>query len=149
MDSFIKKVEIRWADLDPNFHLRHSVYYDYGASARIDYLQAEGVTAQFMQEHFLGPVILREECLFKKEIRSTDIITIDLALLKARPDYSRWSIRHNIYKNGNTVSAIITIDAAWMDTSKRKLIVPPEEIVNTFSKMPKDLEFEWLIKKVN
>ena len=146
MESFIKKVEIRWADLDPNFHLRHSVYYDYGASARIDYLQEMGITAQYMQEHFLGPVILREECVFRKEIRPTDSITIDLTLLKARADYSRWSIRHNIYKNGDTLSAIITIDAAWMDTSKRKLIVPPEAVVNTFIAMPKDLQFEWLIK---
>lgn len=146
MDSFIKKVEIRWADLDPNFHLRHSVYYDYGACARIDYLQQVGITAQYMQDHFLGPVILREECVFKKEIRLTDIITINLSLLKARSDYSRWSVRHVIYKNGDTVSAILTIDAAWMDTLKRKLIVPPQEVMDTFSKMPKDPQFEWLTK---
>jgi acyl-CoA thioester hydrolase len=38
MDSFTIPLDIRWSDLDPNFHLRHSVYYDYGAFARVQFL---------------------------------------------------------------------------------------------------------------
>jgi acyl-CoA thioester hydrolase len=144
--DWLKKVEVRWADLDPNFHLRHSVYYDYGASARIDYLQERGITAQFMQDRCFGPVILREECVFRKEIRSTDLVTIDLKLWRAREDFSRWSVRHHIYKNGDTLSAVITVDAAWIDTVKRKLIVPPAEVITIFNMMPMDESFEWTRK---
>ncbi|MEJ7770044.1 MAG: acyl-CoA thioesterase [Chitinophagaceae bacterium] len=146
METYKKKIEIRWADLDPNFHLRHSVYYDFGASARIDYLQQNGITAQFMHERVFGPVILREECVFKKEIRPNDEISIDLVLVKAREDFSRWSIRHHIYKNGHTISAVLTIDGAWLDTSKRKLVVPPEEVTKTFASMPRNEQFAWLDK---
>ena len=32
MASFIKEISFRWSDLDPNFHVRHSAYYDFGAS---------------------------------------------------------------------------------------------------------------------
>lgn len=146
MKSYIKTVEIRWADLDPNFHLRHSVYYDFGASSRIDFLQQEGITAQFMQQHSFGLIIFREECIFKKEIRLTDIITIDLKLQKATSDFSRWTIQHNIFKNGETVSAVITIDGAWIDINKRKLTVPPDEVSTTFRSMPKYENFEWITK---
>jgi len=61
MNEFNIPVELRWADLDPNFHVRHSVYYDYGAFCRIQFLAAHGITAQFMQIQQFGPIIFREE----------------------------------------------------------------------------------------
>ncbi len=134
-------MDLRWADLDPNFHLRHSIYYDFGATARIDYLQQHGITAQFMLQHSFGPVIFREECIFKKEIRPDDVITIDLELQKASSDYSRWTIQHTIFKNGETVSALLTVDGAWIDITKRKLTVPPTEVVDVFGRMPRNQNF--------
>lgn len=137
MPPFLKSLELRWADLDPNFHLRHSVYYDFGATARIEFLAQNSITVAFMQQHYFGPVILREECVFKKEIRLSDTITIDLTLKQSTPDFSRWTIQHTIYKNTDTVSAILTIDGAWIDTVKRKLTLPPVEVVKAFGNMPK------------
>lgn len=136
MPPFLKSLELRWADLDPNFHLRHSVYYDFGATARIEFLAQNGITVVFMQQHHFGPVIFREECVFKKEIRLSDAITIDLTLKQSTPDFSRWTIQHTIYKNADTISAILTIDGAWMDTVKRKLTLPPDEVVSAFRNMP-------------
>ncbi len=146
MNSFIKSIEVRWADLDPNFHVRHSTYYDYGASARIDFLQQNGITLQLMKDKAFGLVIFREECVFKKEITINDKITIDVVLLKATPDYSRWSLQHKIFINGDTVSAVLTLDGSWIDVIKRKLSVPPEEVTNTFGSLPRAAQFEWIIK---
>lgn len=39
MEKFIQEIQLRWSDLDPNFHLRHSVYYDWGAFCRIEFLE--------------------------------------------------------------------------------------------------------------
>ncbi len=136
MPPFLKSLELRWADLDPNFHLRHSVYYDFGATARIEFLAQNGITVSFMQEHHFGPVIFREECVFKKEIRLSDTITIDITLKQSTPDFSRWTMQHTIYKNTDTVSAILTIDGAWIDTIKRKLTLPPAEVMAAFNNMP-------------
>lgn len=146
MINYSKKVDLRWADLDPNFHLRHSVYYDYGASCRIDFLETHGVTVQFMQQHYFGPIIFREECIFKREIRFGDNVTIDLKLLKARRDYSRWTVQHQLIKNDEILAAIITMDGAWIDVEKRKLTVPPMEAQKAFDSMPKSELFEWIEK---
>jgi acyl-CoA thioester hydrolase len=35
MNQYSKKIDIRWSDIDANFHLRHSVYYDLGAFLRM------------------------------------------------------------------------------------------------------------------
>ena len=146
MDSYIKKIELRWSDLDPNFHLRHSVYYDYGAYARISFLEEHGLTARVMGELNFGPILFREECIFRKEIRLGDAISIDLQLTKARQDQGRWSIQHRIFKNGDILAAVLTVEGAWINTIHRKLAVPPEDIAKVFNDMPRSEQFEWIIK---
>ena len=136
-------VQLRWSDLDPNFHLRHSVYYDWGALCRIEFLNRYQLNAATMQSLSIGPILFREECVFKKEVRSGDIISIDIRLLKSRKDYSRWSIQHTVRKNGETISAILTVDGAWINTVQRKLAVPPAEVEKAFREMPVQENFQW------
>ncbi len=146
MSAFFKPVEVRWSDLDPNFHLRHSVYYDYGAFARISFLEEHGLTAAVMAANQIGPVLFREECVFKREIRLGDKVTIDVELLAAKEDQSRWSIRHNIWKNGDTLAAVLTVEGAWIDVAKRKLTIPPDTVLHVFSNMPRSTAFSWINK---
>lgn len=143
MDNYIKEIQIRWSDLDPNFHLRHSVYYDWGALSRIEFLYAHGLTAELMNQLHFGPILFREECVFKREIRLGDKVTIGLKLLKSRRDYSRWTIQHDIIKNEDVVSAILVVDGAWLDIYKRKLVIPPQEVTGVFSQMPMGENFQW------
>jgi acyl-CoA thioester hydrolase len=144
MEKFSTPIQIRWSDLDPNFHLRHSVYYDWGALSRIHFLEKHGLTTGLMGQLHFGPILFREECVFKREIHLNDPVTVDLELLKARRDYSRWTIQHTIRKNEQTISAILTCDGAWIDTSIRKLAAPPEQVTKVFSSMPVSENFQWL-----
>ena len=139
--AYSKKIEIRWSDLDPNFHLRHSVYYDMGAYARISFLHETGITPQVMTQHHIGPIIFREECLFKKEIKFGDEITINLQLDKLSTNSSKWTMKHEIWKNGDTLAALLTIDGAWMDTQLRKITTPPEIFIKGFELIPKTKSF--------
>ena len=143
MNEYLKQLEIRWADLDPNFHLRHSVYYDYGAYCRICFLEEHGLTNALMQELHVGPILFREEAVFRKEIRLGNKLQINLQLLKAKKDFSRWTIRHQIIKDENILSAVITVDGAWINALQRRLATPPSEVIAVFDQMPKAAEFEW------
>ena len=144
MENYIKQIQVRWSDLDPNFHLRHSVYYDWGALARIEFLFSHGLTAEIMNQLHFGPILFREECIFKKEVRLGDRVTIGLKLVKSKRDGSRWTIQHDITKNGDVLSAIITVDGAWIDTQKRKLASPPQQVADVFLKMPLGEGFHWI-----
>lgn len=144
MNPFLLPLQVRWSDLDPNFHLRHSVYYDWGALCRIDFFYQYGLTDEVFRVLQFGPIILREECVFRKEIRPADKVSMNLVLAKAKEDYSRWTIQHTIFKNDSIVSAILTIDGAWIDTAKRKLLIPPPQAVEVFKKMPTGKEFQWI-----
>jgi acyl-CoA thioester hydrolase len=144
MKEFIKEVQVRWSDLDPNVHLRHSVYYDWGAFCRVAYFEEYKLSTEEMGRLQIGPILFREECVFRKEIRLGDKVTIDLQLVKAKRDYSRWTIQHIIKKNIDTTAAIITVDGAWLDVVRRKLGTPPAEVSGTFSPMPKKEDFQWV-----
>ena len=144
METFIQDVQVRWSDLDPNVHLRHSVYYDWGAFCRIAFLNEHQLTTELMQRLQIGPILFREECVFKREIRLRDKVTISLQVLRAKKDFSRWTIQHTVVKNEDTVAAILTVEGAWMDTAKRKLATPPVEVFSVFSQMPLDANFQWL-----
>lgn len=136
-------MDVRWADLDPNFHMRHSVYYDYGATLRIDFLHQHGITPEYLRQHNLGPILFREECQFKREIRPDDKVTINLQLTRCTPNLSRWTIQHQIFRNEDTLSAILTVDGAWIDINQRKLTAPPPEVRSTFEQMPRIEGFIW------
>ncbi len=139
--NYSKKVEIRWSDLDPNFHLRHSCYYDFGAYCRMAFLTEQGITPAVMQQQHIGPIIFREECLFKKEIKFGDEVEINVMLDKVSADFRKWTMVHEIIINGHTIAAVLTIDGAWMDTAQRKITAPPESFIAGFHQMPKSEKF--------
>lgn len=143
MNNFIRTVDVRWSDIDPNFHLRHSVYYDWGAYMRLCFLYEHNITPQVLQQLHFGPILFREECVFKREIHFGDNIELNLLLVKCRKDFSRWSMQHEVWKNKDTLSAIITVDGAWIDTKIRKLAAPPAIIQQAFEASPKATNFEW------
>jgi len=144
MTEYLKAIDIRWADLDPNFHLRHSVYYDYGAYCRVCFLEEHGLSNNMMQQLNIGPILFREEAVFRKEVRLGDKLIINLKLLKARKDFSRWTIKHEIIKNENVLATVLTVDGAWMNTIQRRLATPEQLVTKAFEEMPKDDLFEWL-----
>lgn len=142
MGIFTKEISIRWSDLDPNFHMRHSAYYDFGAQHRVEVLENEGLTLRVMQKNHIGPILFREECVFRKEIRLGNKITISTKIGKMKPDASRWTIVHELRNEKEELCAMLTVDGAWMDTKMRKLASPTPEIVQeVMNAFPKTEDF--------
>jgi acyl-CoA thioester hydrolase len=147
MDSFSLTLQVRWSDIDANRHLRHSVYYDYGALSRMEILSRIGLTTARLEELGIGPILFREEAVFRKEVVFEDRIRITTELVKAYPDFSRWSIRHHILKEDESLAAILNLDGAWIDMQKRKLAIPDDFVQSIFDKIPKSKEFQFQVKK--
>ncbi len=144
MNSYNKSIEIRWSDLDPNFHVRHSVYYDMCAYVRMSFLTDYGLSAGVLTAHQIGPILFREECLFKREIKFGDIVSINLWLKQCSPSFSRWTMQHDIIIDTETIAAQVTVDGAWIDTARRKLTIPEVLVKQTFDQLPKSADFKWL-----
>src|SRR6476620_11661312 len=107
MNSFTLPIQIRWSDIDANRHLRHSVYYDYAAAMRMNVLSSHGRTTKKLEELMMGPILFREEAIFKREILLEDKISLTVELVKTTEDYGRWSLRHLFMKEDETLAAIL------------------------------------------
>lgn len=135
-------VQLRWADMDVNHHMRHSVYYDLGAQARVVAIAAAGITLARMKEEGFGPILFREECLFKREIRMDHAVEVSVRLSRARPDGSRWTFSHEFIRNDGELCATLLVDGAWMDIARRKLTLPPKDLMDAFMQLPRTADFE-------
>lgn len=140
MQTFEQKITVRWADLDPNGHVRHSAYYDYGAQARVALLESKGVGMRWMMSKLIGPVLFREQARFLRELHMSDVITINVLLGGASEDNRKWRIVHEI-RRGEELCAVVEVEGAWMDLRARKITVPPEELVQAFDDVPRTEDF--------
>lgn len=141
MHRFTDTIQLRWTDIDANRHVKHSSYNDFGAILRMNFFVTHGLTTEIMERAQIGIVLFREETVFRRELKYEDKVTLDVEITKATPDYARWSLRHHIYKNDETLAATLNLDGAWIDMKLRKLATPDEFIQSVFDKLPRAKEF--------
>lgn len=141
--EYSKPYEVIWADMDPNRHMRHSVYNDYAAQTRIGMFQDFGLPIKEISGMNLGPILFREETRFFKEIGLSEQITVNCKLTTMRKDGSRWTFLHEIYKQNGDIAAQITVDGAWLNLEKRTLATPPKTLLDLMKQFPRSESFEW------
>jgi acyl-CoA thioester hydrolase len=138
-------LNLRWSDLDPNFHLRHSSYYDLAAQQRIEMLDEYGITIELMKAEQVGPVLFKEQCEFKREIHLKSKIHILTKMSKMKKDGSFWSIQHEFISDVGKLHAMLKVEGSWIDVIKRKLAKPvPGFITLATERFPKTENFEYL-----
>ncbi len=132
----------RWADFDPNNHMRHSAYNDYAAEARVRMFNAYGLSLIEFNKLNIGPVLFREETNFRKEIRLSEDITVEVFLKGMSEKGERFRFYHKIYKEDGRLAAEIEIYGAWLDLKERKLTPPPAIVLQTLRDIERTEDFE-------
>lgn len=140
---FEKQFSVRWSDLDPNGHMRHSVYADLCAAARVHYLESIGFGMQQFAQLQIGPILFNENLTYKKEVRANDTLSVDISLAAYSDDGRKWKIRHSIKrKDPEETCAVVEVFGAWFSTSQRKVVRPPGDLIKTMEALPKTEDFE-------
>ncbi|MEL6988477.1 MAG: acyl-CoA thioesterase [Bacteroidota bacterium] len=141
MAKFETPIEVRWADVDQNRHVRHSAYYDYGAHNRIRFFVANGFPADKLAALNIGPILFKEECSFIRELHPDETITINLLKGSVSENGARWVLHHEIFKGNGEKAAHITIKGAWMDLAERKLTIPPLALAEALYELDQGEDF--------
>ena len=139
--SFSVEFPTRWADFDPNNHMRHSAYNDYAAEARARFFKSRDLSLAEFSTLNVGPVLFREETNFLREISMGENIEVQTFLKGMSDGGERFMFFHQIIKEGGILAAEITILGAWMDLKKRKLTVPPPIVIEACSSLERTEEF--------
>lgn len=135
MNSFNLKFNIKWSDVDPNMHLRHSVYMDFSDQTRVKYFDSKGVSFLDFRDLQIGPILFSTTNQFYKEVLLNEQVTVNCKLAEVSPDFRKWTVVHEVFKENGDLAAKITANGAWFDLQKRKVVVPPENIQKTLNEM--------------
>jgi len=131
----------KWADFDPNRHMRHSAYTDYAAEIRVRFFSKHGLSMEDFIKLNIGPVLFKEETSFFKEINIGEDIRVDMTLEAASAGFERWRFIHHIYNSKGKLAAEVKVYGAWIDLVKRALTTPPEILITVFKDLTKGTDF--------
>ena len=140
--SYKVKFTTRWADFDPNNHMRHTAYNDYAAEARVRFFKENGLSVTDLFHENIGPILFSENTRFFKEVNLSEDITVELTLKGLSDNAERFKFDHKIYKENGDLAAKIEIYGAWINLKKRKLTAPPEQVIKTMQNLEKEENFE-------
>lgn len=143
-DAFRTSMEVRWADLDANRHVRNTAYSEFATHARLRFLATRGFSPERFTRIGIGPIFFREETLFRREIHLGDTVTIEIRADGLAPDVTRWRVIHRILLANGDEAALVTVEGAWLDLAHRRLALPPDDLAEALRHLARTDTFEVL-----
>lgn len=130
-----------WGDMDFNSHMKNTAFLDKSADVRMMFFAENGFpVAEFLRLK-LGPVIMKDEVEYQKEVALLEEITVTLAIAGLSQDGSRFLLRNEIFRSDGKLSAKVTSAGGWLDLEARKLVRPPEALLAALRALPQTADF--------
>ena len=123
--------------MDFNSHMKNTAYLDKAADVRMMFFSENGFpTAEFNRLR-IGPVVMKDEVEYFREIGLHEAIRVTFSLTAMAEDGSRFEIRNEFYRGDGKRAARVTSAGGWFDLSARKLVAPPERLLNALRSAPR------------
>ena len=130
-----------WGDMDFNSHMKNTAFLDKSADVRMMYFAEHGFpTAEFARLK-LGPVVMKDDLEYRKEVGLLQEITVTLAIAGLSADGSRFVLRNEILRPDGTLCARVTSAGGWLDLAARKLVAPPAPLLAALQSLPRTDDF--------
>jgi acyl-CoA thioester hydrolase len=128
-DVFSRTFHAGWGDMDFNSHMRNTAYLDISADVRMMYFEQHGFTMRNFERLRVGPVIVRDELDYFREVRLLERYEVRLFLAGLSADGSRFRLRNEFATLNGERIARVTSSGGWLDLEARRLITPPAELI--------------------
>jgi acyl-CoA thioester hydrolase len=145
--AFIKKIEVRWADLDPNRHVSSTAFGSLFVEARFAYMQSQGFGQSEFQQLGIGPVVLWERFHYLREIAQRGDVFVDLRLKGVSEDRLIYRFAQSLFDRQGDLAVYAEITFGWLDLGARKLILPPPALERITNLLERADDFETLTKQ--
>jgi acyl-CoA thioester hydrolase len=127
--------------MDFNSHMRNTAYLDKTADVRQMFLIENGFPVEEFLRQRIGPVVMKDEVEYFKEVRLQQPIRITYALAGQASDGSRFLVRHEIFRPDGELSARVTSAGGWLNLDERKLIAPPPSLLSVMNSLEQTADF--------
>ena len=137
--KFQKEFPVQWADLDPNYHVRHTVYSHYASETRIAFFLRAQLMPDFLKAQNIGPLLYREDIRYHNEATLGETLIVNCLVTAITENASKINISNEIVlKSSGKTAALIKSTTLWFDLTTRKLVKPPPEVAAAFSELQQD-----------
>jgi acyl-CoA thioester hydrolase len=137
-----------WGDMDFNSHMRNTAYLDKSADVRMMYFSENGFPmAEFVRLR-IGPVIMKDEVEYFKEVGLLESLKVTFDQAGLAEDGSRFLIRNEFYKSDGKLCARVTSAGGWLDLAARKLVLPPDALLQAMRTLQKTDDFRVLTSSI-
>lgn len=138
---YSKTLYAGWADMDFNSHMRNTAYLDKAADVRQMFLIENGFPMEEFVRLRIGPVVMKDEVEYFKEVGLQQKITVTYALAGHAPDGSRFLLRHEIFREDSKLAARVTSAGGWLNLAERRLIAPPPALLSAMNSLDRTDDF--------
>ena len=139
--TYAKTMFAGWGDMDFNAHMRNTAFLDKSADVRMMFFSENGFSMTEFSRLKLGPVILKDEVEYRREVGLLQEIVVTLALAGLTADGSRFVLRNEILRPDGTLCAKVTSTGGWLDLAVRKLVAPPEALLAALRSLSQTSDF--------
>jgi acyl-CoA thioester hydrolase len=139
---FEKTLMAGWGDMDWNSHMANTAYFDKGADVRMLFFAEHGFPMSEFARLQIGPVILKEEIEYFREVRLLDQVRVTLSLAGLSDDGGRFRIRNEFFRPDGKRAARLESSGGWLDLVSRKLVAPPAGLLSALQSLPHAEGFE-------
>lgn len=144
-EVYFLEFHVRWSDLDPNMHLRHTAYNDMCAATRFSYLESLGFTMAKFQELKMGPIIFSENLNYMREVLSGDKVKVNVRISGLSEDGRKWKMHQEVFRvSDGKLAATLDVMGAWFSLVNRKIIPAPEILRSKVDSLPRTKDFQMI-----
>jgi acyl-CoA thioester hydrolase len=141
-DLFEKTFHVGWANVDFNGHLANTSFLDLAVDTRMFFFAEHGFSIQEFQRRRFGPVVLKDEIEYFREMFLLEKVRITFQSAGLSPDARRFRIRNEFFREDGQLSARLTTAGGWLSFETRKLITPPAELAEAMKSLVRTDDFE-------
>lgn len=145
---FEKTLFANWGDMDFNSHMRNTAFLDKSATVRMMFFSENGFPVEEFVRRKLGPVIMKDEVEYFKEIQLLETIRVSFEIAGLSKDGSRFLLRNEFWRKNGKLAARVTSAGGWLDLSVRRLVVPPETLLTAVSSLSQTDDFQILSSSI-
>ena len=135
------QIRSRWGEIDSNGHMRNVAFLDISANSRMEFFIANGYTLMEFFGAGFGPVVLKDEIEYKREVRLGEDLTVTNELAGMSVDNTRFIFRNQFIKANGKLACKISSLVAFFDIATRKTIAPPENLMRAILSLPRSEDF--------
>ncbi len=138
-----------WGDMDFNSHMRNTAFLDKSGDVRMKFFSANGFPMQEFMRLKIGPVVMKDEIEYFKEIHLLEEVRVTLSMAGLSNDGSRFLMRNEFWRADGKLAARVTSSGGWLDLARRGLTAPNEALLNALNSLTRTDDFQPLPSSIS